>query len=299
MQRGLGKQKPQYFSIRSVIQLISNDVQPMARKALPPREMILVGEVVEVRGRSVCLADTRGFDKRVWVVLPDDCTWRPGLAHMVEFEGSARAFVDEERGGIDVRFMAKSWTDRGPSSRHVRHQAELDAIAAGRQSPPPKVTRPFTRVALVTSEGSEAVADFSGQLEDTIGTRVQVELIPVGLYDEESIADGLRRAQEGGAEVVVLARGGGSRIDLQPFNSPVLAQALCQLTKPCIVAVGHARTRVEAQRFAAYRARTPPLRRTSSLDSSGESSRCRSSPRRSVLSRRCLLRPRFPLPRVP
>ncbi|WP_049872375.1 exodeoxyribonuclease VII large subunit [Myxococcus hansupus] len=259
MQRGLRKQKAQHFSIRSVIKLISDDVQPLARKALPSREMILVGEVVEVRGRRVCLADTYGFDKRVWVVLPGDCTWLPGLAHMVEFEGSARAFVDEERGGIDVRFMAKSWTDRGPSSRHARHQAELDAIAAGRLSPPPKVTRPFTRVALVTSEGSEAVADFSGQLEDTIGIRVQVELIPVGLYDEESIADGLRRAQDGGAEVVVLARGGGSRIDLQPFNSPVVARALCQLTKPCIVAVGHARTRVEAQRFAAYRARTPSV----------------------------------------
>ncbi|GEL75437.1 hypothetical protein MVI01_72210 [Myxococcus virescens] len=48
MQRGLGTQKPQYFSIRSVIQVISDDVQPMVRKALPPREMILVGEVVDV-----------------------------------------------------------------------------------------------------------------------------------------------------------------------------------------------------------------------------------------------------------
>ncbi|WP_404364479.1 hypothetical protein ACIHQR_30275 [Corallococcus coralloides] len=85
---------------------------------------------------------------------------------------------------------------------------ELDAAAAGRLALPPKVTGHLTPVALTTSEGSEAVADFSGQLEDTIGTRVQVELIPVGLYDKESIADGLHRAQVGGAGVVVLACGG-------------------------------------------------------------------------------------------
>ncbi|MCP3163141.1 exodeoxyribonuclease VII large subunit [Myxococcus qinghaiensis] len=259
MQQGLRKRKAQHFSIRAVIQLISDDVQPVARKALPSREMILVGEVVEVRGRRVCLADTFSFDKRVWVVFPKDCTWRPGLGHMVEFQGSTQAFVDEERGAIDVRFMAKSWADRGPSSRYVRQKAELDAIDAGRLAPPPKVSGPFTRVVLVTSEGSEAVADFCGQLEDTVGTRVQVELVPVGLYDEKSIAEGLGRAQDCSAELVVLARGGGSRVDLQPFNSPVVARALSRLTKPCIVAVGHARTRVEAQRFTAYGARTPSV----------------------------------------
>ncbi|WP_338869486.1 exodeoxyribonuclease VII large subunit [Myxococcus stipitatus] len=259
MQQGLRQRKAQHFSIRAVIQLISDDVQPVARRALPLREMILVGEVVEVRGRRVCLADTFSFDKRVWVVLPKDCTWCPGLGHMVEFQGGTQAFVDEERGALDVRFMAKSWADRGPSSRYVRQQADLDAIEAGRLTPPPKVTGPFTRVALVTSEGSEAVADFCGQLEDALGTRIQVELVPVGLYDETSIADGLGRAQASSAELVVLARGGGSRVDLQPFNSPVVARALSRLTKPCVVAVGHARTKVEAQRFAAYRARTPSV----------------------------------------
>jgi len=72
---------------------------------------------------------------------------------------------------------------------------------------------------------------------------VQIRLYPVPVQGEgaaEKIADGIRFMNENNlADVLILARGGGSLEDLWPFNEEIVAHAIYNSKLPIISAVGH------------------------------------------------------------
>lgn len=90
---------------------------------------------------------------------------------------------------------------------------------------------------------------------------VVIKLFPVPVQGEgaaEKIADGIRIMNENNmADVLIVARGGGSLEDLWPFNEEVLARAIYNSNIPVISAVGHETDFTISDFVADLRAPTP------------------------------------------
>ncbi|HEY8816716.1 MAG TPA: exodeoxyribonuclease VII large subunit [Candidatus Dormibacteraeota bacterium] len=131
------------------------------------------------------------------------------------------------------------------------------AFASGR-----KRKLPFLpgAVALLTSPTGAVIHD----LQETIWERypnMGVVVYPVqvqGAAAPNSIARALRRCNdEGLADVIVIARGGGSFEEMYGFNSEVVARAILGSKLPVVTALGHTSDRTIADLVADAECRTP------------------------------------------
>lgn len=114
-------------------------------------------------------------------------------------------------------------------------------------------------VGLVTSAGSAACADFLTHLEAT-GHAWQVSLVDTqvqGLGADVAIAAGIRRASRSGAGVIALVRGGGSRTDLAPFDTRLVALAIAKASTPVLTGIGHETDQAVADLVAHTAVKTP------------------------------------------
>lgn len=97
-------------------------------------------------------------------------------------------------------------------------------------------------IAVVTSPVGAAVRDVI-QIVKRRDPRVKIAVFPTLVQGEKSAEDivrSLRLANEwGGADVIILGRGGGSMEDLWPFNEEKVARAVFASEIPVISAVGH------------------------------------------------------------
>src|ERR1700704_3397873 len=131
------------------------------------------------------------------------------------------------------------------------------AFAAGRKRPLPFLPR---AVALLTSPTGAVIHD----LQETIWERypnMGIVVYPVqvqGAAAPTSISRALRRCNEEGlADVVVIARGGGSFEEMYGFNSEVVARAILASRLPVATALGHTSDRTVADLVADAECRTP------------------------------------------
>jgi exodeoxyribonuclease VII large subunit len=131
------------------------------------------------------------------------------------------------------------------------------AFAAGRKRPLPFLPR---AIALLTSPTGAVIHD----LQETIWERypnMGVVVYPVqvqGANAPMSIARALRRCNEEAlADVIVIARGGGSFEELYGFNSEVVARAILASRLPVVTALGHTSDRTVADLVADAECRTP------------------------------------------
>lgn len=138
----------------------------------------------------------------------------------------------------------------------LRLEAEgLFEISRKRQLPRfPKV------VGVVTSSSGSVFHDIT----NVLGRRyplVEVVLSPTpvqGIDVAPSIAAALERLdREGQADVIIVARGGGSLEDLWPFNEEVVARAIYASRTPVVSAIGHETDFTIADQVADVRAPTP------------------------------------------
>jgi exodeoxyribonuclease VII large subunit len=109
------------------------------------------------------------------------------------------------------------------------------------------------RIGLVTSPESESVADFLSVIEGI--DDLEIEVVEVSLSSEQSIVDGLKLADRGGYDVLVLTRGGGEGLGL--FDNYEIAEAIHNSRTPVVSAVGHHRDWSIADMIADARAATP------------------------------------------
>lgn len=115
-------------------------------------------------------------------------------------------------------------------------------------------------VAVVTSSEGAALHDVIVVIRRRCpGT--EIVLSPCKVQGEGSAND-IRRALEkvrrwGGAEVVIIGRGGGSREDLWAFNDEKLARAIAAFPVPVIAAIGHEVDTTLCDLVADHRAPTP------------------------------------------
>ena len=115
-------------------------------------------------------------------------------------------------------------------------------------------------VALVTSEGSAAYHDFLSTLTES-GYAFRVFLVHAsvqGKAAERELAAALAlAARSGGADVIALVRGGGSKSDLAVFDSRSVAEAVATAPLPVLTGLGHEIDEAIADRVAHTALKTP------------------------------------------
>lgn len=98
-----------------------------------------------------------------------------------------------------------------------------------------------TKIGVVTSATGAVIQDIINVTTRRNPT-VNIVLYPVkvqGVGAETEIVKGIEFFNNYDVDVVIVARGGGSIEDLQPFNTEVVATATYNSTKPIVSAVGH------------------------------------------------------------
>ena len=156
--------------------------------------------------------------------------------------------------GVDPVFtVGRMAADR---VRVVQMLSDEGVLRANAAIPVPDVP---LRVGLVTSGGSAAYHDFVHELEASgyafrvahCHARVQ------GAAADRRIAYALGRLAVLDLDVVVVARGGGSRSDLSPFDTETVARAIIAMPVPVITGIGHEVDRTVADEVAHTCAKTP------------------------------------------
>lgn len=108
-----------------------------------------------------------------------------------------------------------------------------------RKKPLPKYPR---RVAIVTSAQGAALQDFLKILATRVGIE-DFEIFDVRVQGKEAPPEIIRALQgiseDGGHDVLVLTRGGGSQEDLWAFNDEGVVRALAGCSVPTVSAIGH------------------------------------------------------------
>jgi len=134
--------------------------------------------------------------------------------------------------------------------------AAADLLDANRRLALPLVP---LRIGLVTSPGSEAYRDFTGQLERS-GYRFDVRFEPSTVQGPEApaqIAGALMRLGGFEPQLVVVVRGGGAKGDLAAFDSELVARAIASAPFPVWTGVGHTGDRSVADEVAHQALVTP------------------------------------------
>ena len=141
-------------------------------------------------------------------------------------------------------------------------KARLDRdglTAAARKRPLPRFPR---TVAVIKSPDGAALRDIVSVIRRR-NPGVSVVVIPAAVQGDaapESICAALDRLDRwGGADVLIIGRGGGSREDLWAFNHEQVARALAACRVPTISAVGHETDFTIVDFIADVRAATPSV----------------------------------------
>ena len=116
------------------------------------------------------------------------------------------------------------------------------------------------RIGVLTSKTGSVIRDIIN-VSTRRNPNVYIRLLPVPVQGEgagEKIAKAIKLMNEKNlADVIIVARGGGSLEDLWPFNEEVVARAIFESEIPVISAVGHETDFTIADFVADLRAPTP------------------------------------------
>jgi exodeoxyribonuclease VII large subunit len=135
--------------------------------------------------------------------------------------------------------------------------AKEGLLAPDRKRPLPRFPRV---IAVVTSPDGAAFHDILAVVRRR-AANVRIVLVPAAVQGDSAPAElcrALKRINRwGGADVVIVGRGGGAREDLSAFNDERVARAVAACTVPTISAVGHEIDVSICDLVADHRAPTP------------------------------------------
>lgn len=192
----------------------------------------------------------------MWRSDADRLPFTPEEGMEVIVAGSVTVYAPHGAYQLQVRRMEKA----GLGEKFLlieQWKRELTAegfFAADRKRPLP----PFpARVGVVTSETGAVIHDIRTVLERRYPVTIILSPTAVqGVGAHMEIARAIRRLSES-ADVVIVARGGGSFEDLFPFNHPEVVRAIANCPVPVISAIGHEVDVTLADLAADVRAPTP------------------------------------------
>lgn len=115
------------------------------------------------------------------------------------------------------------------------------------------------KLAVVTSADAAALRDILNITKRRYPL-CEIEVYPAlvqGVNAEGSICDALKKADNSGADTIILTRGGGSAEDLMAFNTESVAMAVYDCETPVVTAVGHETDTTIVDYVSDMRAPTP------------------------------------------
>lgn len=195
----------------------------------------------------------------VWGSQKSKLMEQPKRGKQIIVLGSLRVF--SKRGEYQLTVFQCLATGEGLQAlryQQLRNRLQAEGLFdVSRKRPIP--THPKI-VAVVTS----ATAAAWGDIQRTLSQRypgLTVLLSPAIVQGEEapnSIVQAIERVnQDGRADVIILARGGGAVEDLSCFNDERVVRAILESTIPIITGIGHQRDESLADLVADYRTHTP------------------------------------------
>lgn len=155
--------------------------------------------------------------------------------------GSVSVF---ERDGV-YQVYAKVMEEDGVGDLYTKYQKlkeELEKKGLFDQSHKQKIPMMPKVIGVLTSQTGSVIKDIIN-VSTRRNPNVYIRLLPVPVQGEgaaEKIAEGIEYMNKNQlADVIILARGGGSLEDLWPFNEEVVANSIYESKIPIISAVGH------------------------------------------------------------
>ncbi len=166
----------------------------------------------------------------------------------------------ERNGGVQIYVQRMLQAGAGEISlqyEQLKRRLEAEGLFdAAHKRPIPKFPE---KICLVTSPTGAALQDMRNILRRRYPL-AQVQLCPTTVQGAEAAQDivrALAAADAAQADVILLARGGGSLEDLYVFNDEALARAIYALHTPVITGIGHETDFTIADFVADLRAPTP------------------------------------------
>jgi len=241
------------------------EAMTLAKRTLEGLPLRVIGEVSEFTDRTAY--------KGVYFTICDGSSvmpclmWRDAFAAsgvplrqgmLVEVTGALTIYAPKGR----MQFQVRTLQAAGEGALRMQVAAlarRLEAEGLMRPERRRSIPEYPDRIALVTSPRGKAVHD----VIRTLRRRYPVaELLIAGVAVEgagaaAAIVEGLRAAGGSGADVVILARGGGSYEDLMPFNEESVVRAVAACPVPVVTGIGHEPDTSLADMVADLRASTP------------------------------------------
>ena len=256
--------------------------QPVEPPDTPWRVGALVAEIrrhiereyLDIRVEGEISGCRKAASGHVYFTLKDDARQIP----VVLFRGKSRLLPFEIKDGLEVlvrgsvsvyeergqlQLVAESLEPRGKGSLQLAYEQLFARLKqeglfdAAHKRPLPAYPRV---VGVITSAQGAVIHDILNVVARR-HSKVQVLLYPVAVQGENAATEIVQAlawfAENPCADLLLLARGGGSLEDLAPFNSEAVARAVASATLPIVCAVGHETDFSLAEFAADLRAPTP------------------------------------------
>src|SRR5215467_4217960 len=252
------EEAPRPFTVTELANEIKRELRPLTA-------VLLKGEVTGVKKGATGVFNFTiqdGFSKIEAVLFADSArrvTTLPEDGQVFVFRG--RIDFWNKTGRLSFNVDQIEFDDIGKLRarlEELKRRLEVEgAFDPKRKRPIPFLPR---AVALLTSPTGAVIHD----LQETIWERfpnMGIVVYPVqvqGAAAPGSISRALRRCNvEGLADVVIIARGGGSFEEMFAFNNEVIARAIMASRLPVVTALGHTSDRTVADMVADAECRTP------------------------------------------
>ena len=167
-----------------------------------------------------------------------------------------------ERDGV-YQIYCKAMQEDGIGDLYTKYNElknKLEAEGLFDQAHKKKIPYMPRIIGVLTSQTGAVIRDIIN-VSTRRNPNVYIRLLPVPVQGEkasEKIAKAIKLANENEiADVLIVARGGGSLEDLWPFNEEIVAKAIYESTIPVISSVGHETDFTIADFVADLRAPTP------------------------------------------
>lgn len=223
-------------------------------------DMYLMGEVSGIsynKGNMYCTLKDEGAQIGV-CCFGYERTYMPEQGEKVIMFGSPDYYTKTGR----MSFVARRIEPFGKGRLHAELEelkkklAEEGLFSDTHKKPAPRFA---PNICVVTSINGAVIKDIYSTVR-RYNKLINIAVIDVpvqGKHAVKEICDGLKLADKGGFDVVILARGGGSFEDLMPFNSEEVARTIYDMDTYVISAVGHETDYTIADFVADSRALTP------------------------------------------